>query len=88
MVEFVDMLKNATITLPAVEVAIMMITMSFCLLVRYPKVGLIAAYIFAYKWGWMFINKQSPNFLVAYLAFGFIIGLLGVICMLRPQKAS
>jgi multisubunit Na+/H+ antiporter MnhB subunit len=48
---------------------------------------LSTAYIFVYRWGWLFFREtfhgQQELFLFGYLIFGALVILLSVIAMLR-----
>jgi hypothetical protein len=40
------------------------------------------AYLFVYRWGWLFFMEQPQEMLVGYLIFGCIVGILTVVGML------
>ncbi len=81
-------MTKACITLPVMEITLLVLTLSLCLVFRLSKVGLIIAYIFAYRWGWMFFMGQEQHFLVAYSITGIAVGTLTVIGMLRSHHTE
>lgn len=76
-------IKNATITLPVLEVTVLLAVLTCCMVFRFTRIGLLTAYLFTYRWGWLFFIGQSQKFLVAYLLFGSIVAILTVIGMLQ-----
>ena len=80
--EIFSILKNATITIPIFEIAILISALSIFLVARVTRIGLITAYLFSYRWGLTFCQKEIPSYLVFYLVFGFAIGLLTVVSIL------
>ncbi len=81
MEDFLMALMNATITLPAIEVVLMIGILIVCLLMRLARVGLVTAYLFCCYWGWNFFETQDTVTLGAYLGLGALIPLLAVIGM-------
>jgi hypothetical protein len=43
--------------------------------------GLIVAYLFVYRWGFLFFTRSYPSFLLVYLILGGLVALLTVINM-------
>jgi len=84
--EIFHTVKGAVLELPALEVTSLIILLTCCLLFRFTRTGLVAAYIFVYRWGWIFFMEQSQEVLVGYLIFGCIVGILTVIGMLRTPS--
>ena len=76
-------ISHASMTLPALEVTALIVIMAFCLLLKFTRTGLIIAYLFVYRWGWLFFVEQSTEVLTAYLVFGCLVGVLTVVGMLR-----
>ena len=81
-----DFLMGMTIPLPAMEVILLIVSLSFCLVLRWAKVGLIIAYLLTYRWGWLFFTKQNQEFFVMYLLAGAIVCVLTVIGMIQSSK--
>ena len=77
---FYDALKSTSLNVPALEVAVLLIVLTFCLLFRAPRVGLLVAFLFAYRLGWMFMQasyaKSQQIFIVGYLVFGIVSAIL------------
>ena len=77
---FYEALRGTTLTVPALEVAVMLVILTFCLLFRAPRVGLLAAFLFTYRLGWMFMQvsfaKAQHLFIVGYLVFGIVAAIL------------
>lgn len=82
---FKQIVTNASIELPAVEVTVLLVLMAICLATRHTRVGLVATYIFAYRWGWILFAGHSIPFLTAYLVFGMITGILTVIGLMTDK---
>jgi hypothetical protein len=70
------LVKTASITLPALEVTILLALLSFCLVLRLTKIGLITAYLFIYRWGWLIFVEKDQHFLTSYLIFGTAVGII------------
>ncbi len=78
-------LTTATLTLPAIEVAALIIIISLCLVFKVNRVGLIVAYLFSYRWGWLLCMGQGKEVLIPYLVFGCTVIILTVVSMLRSR---
>ncbi len=74
---------NARLDLPALEVTSLLVILAFCLVFRMTRTGLIIAYLFAYRWGWMVIVGNEESNMLWYLIFGVAVGILTVIGMMR-----
>jgi hypothetical protein len=88
---FVDLLElvgSATLSLPALEVSMLFMALTFCLVLRFTKVGLVTAYVFVYRWGWLFFAERSQSFLISYLVLGMVVGVLTVIGMMREGASE
>lgn len=85
MMEFLNIMKNTTIILPAWEITVLVGALSFFLVTKRTNIGLIAAYVFSYHWGFRFFAEQSQNFFVAYCVLGGVVGLLTVISMMSSN---
>ena len=84
--EILSSARHATLSLPAMELLLLLILLSFCLVMRYNKIGLVTAYLFSYKWGWtLFSGIANQQHLFAYLVFGSLVGVLATIGMLRSH---
>ena len=81
-----DIAQNATINLPALEVVLLLAMLAVFLVARLPKIGLITAYIFAYRWGWNIFVGHNTNTMLVYLVFGVIVGVLTAAGMMRSTN--
>ena len=86
LVEIVQLIKSASITLPMAELAILIIILTTCLVFHFNRTGIIAGYIFTYRWGWLFFVSHEQKYLVMYLVFGVVVGVLAVVGMLKTSK--
>lgn len=84
--ELLTLLRDATMTLPALELSLLLISLTFCLVLGFSRTGLIIAYLFTYRWGWIFFMGKKQEFLVAYVVFGIIAGALAVVGLLRSPS--
>jgi hypothetical protein len=85
--ELFNIIQHATLPLPAIEVSMLLAILTACLLFRFTKMGLVAAYLFTYRWGWLILTEQpDADYLVYYLVFGVAAGILTVIGMLNNQS--
>jgi len=86
MAQFFLTLTHSTLTLPAFEVALLLIILALCLVFRYSGMGLMISYVFAYRWGWSFFAGQSQDILVSYLIFGCLVGVLSTVGLLSGSR--
>ncbi|MCK5849411.1 MAG: hypothetical protein KAH23_00745 [Kiritimatiellae bacterium] len=85
---FLDIMSGATLTLPAMEVSLLLAALSGCLILKMNKTGLVIAYLFIYRWTWLILKDSGHEFLLFYLVFGLIVAVLTVIGMFTasPEK--
>ena len=88
MDHIVEIIRNASVTLPAMEITVLLIVLSICLLFKFSRIGLLTAYVFAYKWGWMIFANDSQKSMLGYAVFGIIVGTLTAIVMLRSSHTE
>lgn len=88
-------LASATLSVSLVEALALFLTLTVCFLFRFPRVGLLVAYGFVYKWGWSargYFLPVSPIvenvFTVVYLACGIIVLTLSIISMVWRQQSE
>jgi hypothetical protein len=87
--EFFNVVRHSTLPLPGLEVAALLVILSACLLFRFTRIGLVTAYIFSYRWGWMVLAEQhDPQYLVGYMVFGMMAGIVAVIGMLHSSSGT
>ena len=66
------------------EIMLLLILLTLCLLFRSNRLGLIVAFLFAYRWGWMLFDHLSPtqpNIVLfgLYFLFGAATALVAVV---------
>ena len=88
MNEIMEPLLHTTLALPVIEVSVLVAALSICLVFRLSKIGLVIAYLFAYRWGWLFFIGQPQRFMVAYLVSAILVGTLTVIGMLKTRQSD
>lgn len=81
--DLVSVVREATLTLPALELSVLIAGLSCCLVFRVTRTGLFIAYLFIYRWGWLVLVNSGQGLLVAYLVFGMLIGIATVVGMMR-----
>jgi hypothetical protein len=74
--------------LPALEFTMALAILACCLVLRFNRIGLVTGYFFSYKWGWSLFAEHSDQYLFAYLVFGCLVGILGVIGMLYSKSGT
>ena len=83
-------LSKTMVTLPASEVVILLGLITFCLLFRWNRAGLIIAYLDAYRWGWIFFNeffgKEYQSYIMGYYLFGGIVFILFIVGFLMDSR--
>lgn len=82
------LVKNATITIPVMEVCVLIAALSVFLVFKLTRIGLITAYMFTYRWGLLFFLKEDNTYLMFYLIFGFAIGIITVITMIWSSSTE
>lgn len=78
--------QNTPVVLPFPEVILLIVLLVGCLLFNLSQCGLVTAYAFSYRWGWMLMDEKSLVFLFAYCLFGVMTGALTAIALLRASK--
>ena len=71
--------QHSSITLPTLEVMLLLVAITICLLLRWNRAGLMIAYADAYRWGWMFFNEsfsgQFQSYMMGYYIFGVSVAI-------------
>jgi hypothetical protein len=82
--------RGGMLQLPAVEVVLLLIVLAICLLVRFTRTGLVVAYLFVYRWCWLFYHetlfRKDGRAMAAFLAFGVIVLVCTVIGMIHSPS--
>lgn len=88
MTEIFHVLRTATLTLSVSELCVLLLILVVCLLKGFSRVGLLAAYLFLYRWVWPFFAGQDPRYLIAYAITGAVVGIIGILGMMRQRSES
>ncbi len=83
----IQLIQSSELSLPSIEVALLITLMSLSLVFRYNRCGMITAYLFAYRWGWMIVARLPEETYFAYIGFGVLVGALSVVGMLFDRKS-
>jgi hypothetical protein len=86
--EFWDTVQHAKLDMAALELCVLLLVQAICLVFRLPRIGLMASYLFAYRWGWAFMAGQSERYLIMYLVFGSVVCILSVISFMIPRRSE
>lgn len=73
---------NSQLTLPSFEVALFVVLLALALLYRYNRAGIVVAYVFAARWGWMVVHNLPTAARTSYIILGILVGALAVVSML------
>ncbi|MEJ2587373.1 MAG: hypothetical protein P8165_07270 [Deltaproteobacteria bacterium] len=81
-----DALMSADLSVPAYQLAILVIVVVFSLLLAKPKLGLIVTFLFVMYWGYWTNLKtmagspiQLDTFTLSYFGFGVVITLIALL---------
>lgn len=89
MSDFVQTLAASTVTVPAVEVGVVLILQSFCYLFRVPRVGLLLSCGFVYRLGWWFLyahyGPAAMPWFTAYVGLGVFLLALAFYGMIHDR---
>lgn len=84
---FVETVRHAQIAAPSLELMLLLGILTLSLVFRAVRIGLLCAYLFAFRWGWLFVNetlaKKDSFFLQAYAFLGVFVLILGIIGMMH-----
>ena len=88
-------MQDATISIPLLELIILLLLMTGCLLLRFSKTGLVVAFLFVYRWGWIFclhgafLDVTTRTMChVGYIVFGILVVTLTVVAMILSKHYS
>jgi len=88
-------IQDASITVPLLELTILLALLSVCLLLHFSRTGLIIAYLFIYRWNWSFcshnniLDEKARNlFLTGYIVFGILVLTLTIVAMMSANRSS
>lgn len=87
---FIDTVRHTQIAAPSLELMLLLGILTIALIFRAVRVGLTAAYLFTFRWGWLFISetlaKKDAVFMQVYIFLGVIVFILGLIGMMRENS--
>jgi hypothetical protein len=90
MNELFQTVQQTQVPIPTIELLLLLIVLTVSLVFKSTRIGLLAAYVFVYRWGWLFFREtfhgQNDLFLFGYLIFGALVILLSIILMLYPGE--
>jgi len=78
--------QQSQLSLPALEVVLLVTLLSLSLVLRYNRLGLAVAYAFAYRWGWMVARSLPSEARFAYIVFGILVGILSIVGMFADRE--
>ena len=88
-------LSHAMISIPAMEIIVLLILLTICLLFRITRTGLVMAYIFTYRWGLLFGEQFFAGdarlyniFITSYIVFGILVLTLALIAMMMAARSG
>lgn len=82
----ITIIQQSTLTLPSIEVVLLVVLLSLSLMLRYNDFGMVVAYVFACRWGWGVMLHFSPKAQLGFVIFGFLVGALSVIGLISDRK--
>jgi len=82
LADIYQMIKTSQLTLPSVEVALFVVLLALALLYRYNRAGIVIAYLFAARWGWMVVDSLPSAARTSYIVFGILVGVLAIVSMI------
>jgi hypothetical protein len=80
--EFYQIIKSSQLSLPSLEVALFVMLLSLALLYRYNRAGIVIAYVFAARWGWMVVHNLPTGAQASYVILGILVGFLAIVSMI------
>lgn len=89
MNEFLEVAKQTSVPIPTLELLALLVILTVSLIFKATRIGLLMAYLFVFRWGWLFIHEtfrgQHETFVISYLAFGALVTILSVIMTIRSS---
>lgn len=84
----VNIAQNTQLDIPATEPFLLVLLLTLAILFRLPRCGLLAGYIFTYRWCWSIASQLDLHAQIAYTFLGIVVGMLAVIGMLTEKPDS
>jgi hypothetical protein len=87
---FVETVRHAQIAAPSLELMLLLGILTLSLVFRAIRTGLLIAYLFAFRWGWIFVSEtlaqKDTVYLQAYAFLGVFVMILGIIGMMHGEN--
>lgn len=80
-------IQQSELSLPALEVVLLVSLLSLSLVFRYNRFGIMTAYLFAYRWGWLIARSFPSEARFGYIVLGILVGVLSVAGMLCDRES-
>lgn len=85
-----DSIQRVEVAVPSAELMILLGLLTVALVFRAVRTGLLIAYLFAFRWGWLFfaesLAQRDVVFMQGYAAFGVLALILGILGMLQSES--
>jgi hypothetical protein len=90
MNEFLQIIRQTQVPIPTIEILALLVILTLSLAVKSTRVGLLMAFAFVYRWGWLFFNETFPghndSYFLGYLICGALVFLLSLIVMFISRE--
>ena len=57
MNEFLQIVQQTHVPIPTIELLVLLIILTVSLVFKSTRIGLLMAYLFVFRWGWLFIQE-------------------------------
>lgn len=85
LLAFSETIREVTITIPSFEIVTLLVLLTICLFIRHYRLGLVVAYVFSYRLGWIALARayggEVNPYIMLYLVFGLLVLLLCIYTM-------
>lgn len=88
-------LSNSLVSVPSIEMLVVLTLLTVCLLFHLNRTGLVTAYVFTYHWGLLFGEQYFSGdarlyylFLATYIVFGIMVVVLAVLAMMVSTRTE
>lgn len=86
---FWQIFTQSTVTTPAHEIMLLLVVVTFCLFAKWTRVGLLVAFVYVYRWGWLFMHQafdNQPRFLIVYYTAGILVIVASIIAFIMHRE--
>lgn len=92
MNDFWQILRATEVPIPSLELLLLLAVMAVALVFRAARLGLFGAYLFVFRWGYLFFEQTFPGdqqgYVIGYVIFGGVTLLLSIISLLLKEPSS